>query len=77
MEEVEVFDIEFLHGCANPTIILIHQDVNGRHIKTHEISLKDKEFTKVNNLEEEEYKKLNGLELYLVYVWILESVETR
>lgn len=46
MEEVEVFDIEFLHGCANPTIILIHQDVNGRHIKTHEISLKDKEFTK-------------------------------
>ena len=48
MEEVEVFDIEFLHGCANPTIILIHQDVNGRHIKTHEISLKDKEFTKVN-----------------------------
>lgn len=46
MEEIEVFDIEFLHGCANPTIILIHQDVNGRHIKTHEISLKDKEFTK-------------------------------
>ncbi|XP_065222979.1 DNA damage-binding protein 1 [Planococcus citri] len=46
MEEVEVFDIEFLHGCANPTIILIHQDVNGRHIKTHEISLRDKEFTK-------------------------------
>lgn len=47
MEEIEVFDIEFLHGCANPTIILIHQDVNGRHIRTHEISLKDKEFTKV------------------------------
>ncbi len=43
-----MFDIEFLHGCANPTIILIHQDVNGRHIKTHEISLKDKEFTKVS-----------------------------
>lgn len=51
MEEVEVFDIEFLHGCANPTIVLIHQDTNGRHIKTHEISLKDKEFTKVVTLE--------------------------
>lgn len=49
MEEIEVLDIEFLHGCPNnPTIILIHQDVNGRHIKTHEISLKDKEFTKVS-----------------------------
>lgn len=48
MEEIEVFDIEFLHGCANPTIILIHQDVNGRHIRTHEISLKDKEFVKVS-----------------------------
>lgn len=48
MEEIEVFDIEFLHGCANPTIILIHQDVNGRHIRTHEISLKDKEFIKVS-----------------------------
>lgn len=50
MEEIEVLDIEFLHGCPNnPTIILIHQDVNGRHIKTHEISLKDKEFTKVSS----------------------------
>lgn len=48
MEELEVQDLDFLHGCANPTIILIHQDQNGRHVKTHEISLKDKEFVKVN-----------------------------
>lgn len=47
MEELEVQDLDFLHGCANPTIILIHQDQNGRHVKTHEISLKDKEFVKV------------------------------
>lgn len=47
LEELNVYDVEFLHGCANPTIILIHQDLNGRHIKTHEINLKDKEFTKI------------------------------
>lgn len=47
MEEIQIQDMEFLHGCPLPTIILIHQDHNGRHIKTHEISLKDKEFVKV------------------------------
>lgn len=47
LEELNVFDVEFLHGCSNPTIILIHQDYNGRHIKTHEINLRDKEFIKV------------------------------
>ncbi|XP_017785317.1 PREDICTED: DNA damage-binding protein 1 [Nicrophorus vespilloides] len=46
MDELLVHDVEFLHGCTNPTIILIHQDVNGRHVKTHEISLRDKEFVK-------------------------------
>jgi DNA damage-binding protein 1 len=47
MEELQVQDLDFLHGCPNPTIILIHQDPNGRHVKTHEISLRDKEFVKV------------------------------
>ncbi|XP_061722151.1 DNA damage-binding protein 1 [Cydia pomonella] len=47
LEELNVYDAEFLHGCANPTLILIHQDLNGRHIKTHEINLRDKEFGKV------------------------------
>ena len=46
MDELQVHDVEFLHGCVNPTIILIHQDPNGRHVKTHEISLYDKEFVK-------------------------------
>ncbi|KAF4521020.1 hypothetical protein B566_EDAN002515 [Ephemera danica] len=57
MEELQVQDIEFLHGCLTPTIILIHQDNNGRHIKTHEISLRDKEFVKIpwrqDNIEPE------------------------
>ncbi|KAF7266770.1 hypothetical protein GWI33_019945 [Rhynchophorus ferrugineus] len=46
MDELQVHDVEFLHGCPNPTLILIHQDVNGRHVKTHEISLREKEFVK-------------------------------
>ncbi|XP_060861972.1 DNA damage-binding protein 1 [Metopolophium dirhodum] len=46
MEEVEVQDIDFLYGCANPTIIIIHQDTMGRHIKAKELSIKDKEFVK-------------------------------
>ncbi|XP_013147692.1 PREDICTED: DNA damage-binding protein 1 [Papilio polytes] len=47
LEELNVYDLEFLHGCANPTLILIHQDLNGRHIKTHELNAKDKEFMKI------------------------------
>lgn len=47
IEESEIQDLNFLHGCANPTLILLHQDLNGRHIKTHELSLKEKEFVKV------------------------------
>lgn len=46
MPELQVHDVEFLHGCVNPTIVLIHQDVNGRHVKTREISLRDKDFVK-------------------------------
>ncbi len=57
MEELRVNDIEFLHGCAQPTIVLLHQDHHGRHVKTHEISLKDREFVKVpwkqDNVESE------------------------
>lgn len=49
MEDVNVQDVEFLYGCNNsPTLIVIHQDLNGRHIKTHEISLREKEFVKVS-----------------------------
>jgi DNA damage-binding protein 1 len=47
MEEMRVQDVEFLYGCSTPTLIVIHQDLNGRHIKTHEINLREKEFSKV------------------------------
>jgi DNA damage-binding protein 1 len=49
MEELSVYDVEFLYGCAQPTIVLLHQDVHGRHVRTHEISLRDKEFVKVGD----------------------------
>lgn len=47
VDELQIQDIEFLYGCSNPTIIIIYQDTHGRHIRTHEISLKEKEFSKV------------------------------
>lgn len=46
LEELSIQDIEFMYGCSNPTVVIIHQDVNGRHVKTYEVSLKDKEFIK-------------------------------
>ncbi|XP_050465445.1 DNA damage-binding protein 1 [Cataglyphis hispanica] len=57
MDEQQVQDVNFLHGCTNPTLILIHQDINGRHVKTHEINLREKEFSKIpwrqDNVERE------------------------
>ncbi|XP_074660868.1 DNA damage-binding protein 1-like [Tubulanus polymorphus] len=57
LEELNVIDIQFLHGCQTPTIILIHQDPSGRHVKTYEILLNDKEFQrgpwKQDNVETE------------------------
>ncbi|ESO97964.1 hypothetical protein LOTGIDRAFT_209160 [Lottia gigantea] len=46
LEELTVIDMNFLYGCQQPTVILVHQDQNGRHVKTYEISLRDKEFLK-------------------------------
>ncbi len=48
IEELCIQDIAFLYGCANPTVVIIHQDAHGRHVKTREISLRDKEFAKVH-----------------------------
>ncbi|KAH8417589.1 hypothetical protein KR222_002414 [Zaprionus bogoriensis] len=47
MDELIVYDAEFLHGCINPTVIVIHKDNDGRHVKSHEINLRDKEFMKL------------------------------
>jgi hypothetical protein len=44
LEELAVLDIQFLAGCARPTIAVLYEDSKAyaRHIKTYEVSLKDK-----------------------------------
>ena len=47
IEELNIIDIKFLEGCKAPTIVYIYQTQKGtRHVKTFEISLSNKEFTK-------------------------------
>lgn len=47
MEENSVEDIAFLHGFQNPTIAFIYKEQMGNsHLKTYEISVKEKEFMK-------------------------------
>ncbi|KAJ4798665.1 DNA damage-binding protein 1 [Rhynchospora pubera] len=45
LEELQVLDIKFLYGCSKPTIGVLYQDnKDARHVKTYEVSLKDKDF---------------------------------
>lgn len=45
MEELQVLDIQFLHGFVNPTIVVLYQDAKtSRHLKTYEIDVKEKDF---------------------------------
>ncbi|TTN17659.1 DNA damage-binding protein 1 [Bagarius yarrelli] len=46
LEELQVIDVHFLYGCQAPTVCFIYQDPQGRHVKTYEVSLKEKEFSK-------------------------------
>uniref|UniRef100_A0A8B9LRT9 DNA damage-binding protein 1 n=1 Tax=Astyanax mexicanus TaxID=7994 RepID=A0A8B9LRT9_ASTMX len=46
LEELQVIDVHFLYGCQAPTVCFIYQDPQGRHVKTYEVSLKEKEFNK-------------------------------
>ncbi|KAL3616849.1 DNA damage-binding protein 1a [Castilleja foliolosa] len=56
LEELQVMDIKFLYGCQKPTIVVLYQDnKDARHVKTYEVSLKDKDFVEgpwsQNNLD--------------------------
>lgn len=43
LEELSVVALAFLEGCARPTLALLHEDTKlARHVKTYEVSLKDK-----------------------------------
>uniref|UniRef100_A0A8C3U8J1 DNA damage-binding protein 1 n=1 Tax=Catharus ustulatus TaxID=91951 RepID=A0A8C3U8J1_CATUS len=46
LEELQVIDVKFLYGCQAPTICFVYQDPQGRHVKTYEVSLREKEFNK-------------------------------
>jgi DNA damage-binding protein 1 len=53
---LQVLDIKFLYGCTKPTIAVLYQDnKDARHVKTYEVSLKDKNFVEgpwsQNNLD--------------------------
>ena len=40
LEELQVIDLQFLHGCAAPTILLLYQDSKEmRHLKTYEVTV--------------------------------------
>ncbi|KAL0310520.1 UNVERIFIED_CONTAM: DNA damage-binding protein 1 [Sesamum angustifolium] len=56
LEELQVLDIKFLYGCPRPTIVVLYQDNKvARHVKTYEVTLKDKDFVEgpwsQNNLD--------------------------
>ena len=98
-----MYDIQFLHGVAQPTIVLLHQvpspifnhispseihslpnielaqDIHGRHLKTHELSLKEKEFVKVIIFDVYTLHTLQGM--YLIHnfnsqvAWKQDNVE--
>eukprot|EP00051_Salpingoeca_urceolata_P028390 m.486586 g.486586 ORF g.486586 m.486586 type:complete len:1102 (+) comp24511_c0_seq1:335-3640(+) len=44
LEELQVLDMQFLHGCTNPTVAIIYEDAMYRHVKTYAIDLQEKEF---------------------------------
>lgn len=46
VEDLNIQDIQFLHGCSVPTVAFIYQEGSSRHVKTHEINIKEKEFVK-------------------------------
>ncbi|KAM4617194.1 DNA damage-binding protein 1 [Discoglossus pictus] len=46
LEELQVIDVKFLYSCQAPTICFVYQDPQGRHVKTYEVSLREKEFSK-------------------------------
>ncbi|XP_033123862.1 DNA damage-binding protein 1-like [Anneissia japonica] len=57
LEELNVIDVQFLFGCGKPTIAFIHQDGQGRHVKTYEIKMAERELApgpwKQDNVETE------------------------
>lgn len=45
LEESDVLDLKFLCGCTKPTIAVLYEDQEGRHVNTYRVSLDQKKFT--------------------------------
>lgn len=43
LEELHVIDLALLHGCAQPTLLVLYMDKNECHIKTYTVSLLEKD----------------------------------
>lgn len=43
IEELSIIDAQFLCSCSTPTIAIVYQNHSGRHVKTYEISQREKE----------------------------------
>ncbi|XP_078488392.1 DNA damage-binding protein 1 [Ciona intestinalis] len=43
IEELSVIDAKFLHGYTTPTLVIIYQNSQGRHVKTYIVDVRDKE----------------------------------
>jgi len=46
MEELIIYDMQFLHGVPEPTIVFIQEESNSRNVKTYQVNLKEKELFK-------------------------------
>ena len=43
VDELQVLSMDFLYDCSRPTVALLyHDNKDARHLRTYEISLKDK-----------------------------------
>lgn len=51
VDELQVLSMEFLYDCHRPTVALLyHDNKDVRHLRTYEISLKDKVYLLANFL---------------------------
>eukprot|EP01114_Cavostelium_apophysatum_P022802 TRINITY_DN8377_c0_g1_i1.p1 TRINITY_DN8377_c0_g1~~TRINITY_DN8377_c0_g1_i1.p1 ORF type:complete len:965 (-),score=280.18 TRINITY_DN8377_c0_g1_i1:487-3381(-) len=50
LEELQVLDIKFLHGMTKPSIAILYQEKESRHVKTYEVNVRDKELPEITAL---------------------------
>lgn len=51
LEELQVLDIQFLDNCATPTIAVLWEDQDARHVKSYEINIREKELVEAQLMQ--------------------------